>query len=128
MSGPGESAEIGQIPIRRHRRLIRRRTMAKIKSIARTSGHVSSRETERLLSDIWPSPVNDTLYRPLSPSDPEVLELAESIRAFGLKEPIVVTADGYILSGHRRYLACRLAGLTRVRCRVEAVRSTDPNF
>ena len=31
-------------------------------------------------------------------------------------------------SGHRRHTACRLAGLTVVPCRVENIRSTDPQF
>jgi hypothetical protein len=33
-----------------------------------------------------------------------------------------------ILNGHRRHMACRLAGLKTVPCRVENLRSTDPQF
>jgi ParB-like nuclease domain len=82
----------------------------------------------RNLASIRPSPVNDKLYRPVSPNDPEIAALAESIRQHGLREPLVITLDGFILSGHRRYLACRLAGLTEVPCRVENMRSTDSEF
>jgi hypothetical protein len=82
----------------------------------------------RLLSSIRPSPENEKLYRPVSPADTEVRELAESIRQYGLREPIVVTTDGKIISGHRRYAACKLAGLAEVPCRVEDLHSSDPRF
>src|SRR5262245_57382489 len=75
-----------------------------------------------------PSPENDQLYRPVTANDPETRKLAASIREFGLKEPIVVTRDGYIISGHRRRLASQLAGLEMVPCRVEAVNRGDPEF
>jgi ParB-like chromosome segregation protein Spo0J len=72
-----------------------------------------------------PSPENDTLYRPADPADPAVVGLADSIKLHGLQEPIVLTADGYILSGHRRRAAAALAGLAAVPCRVVAVRRAD---
>ncbi len=50
--------------------------------------------------------------------DPEIVKLAKSIREKGLLEPLVVTFDGWIVSGHRRITACRLAGLSRVPCHV----------
>ena len=83
---------------------------------------------ERLLTEIRPSPVNEKLYRPISDSDPEILELARSIQERGLLEPIVISRDDVILSGHRRHVACRLAGLTSVTCRVEDILSTDKEF
>src|SRR5262249_575069 len=46
----------------------------------------------------------------------------------GLLEPIVITRDDFILSGHRRHRACRLAGLTTIPCRVSEIASTDPEF
>jgi hypothetical protein len=51
--------------------------------------------------------------------------LAESVRKLGVKEPIVVTLDGFILSGHRRYAAAKLAGLAEVPVRVEPIRRSD---
>lgn len=72
-----------------------------------------------------PSPENDKLYRPIDPADPEIRALAESIREHGLQQPLVVTRDRYILSGHRRHAAAKLAGLDRVPCRVEAFRRAD---
>ena len=89
-------------------------------------GHV--RVSERPLAAIRPSPENEALYRPVSPDDPDVRALAQSIRDFGLKEPLVVSADGFLLSGHRRHVACRLAGLNRVPCRVEPIRRGHPDF
>jgi ParB/RepB/Spo0J family partition protein len=47
----------------------------------------------------------------------ELDELAESIKALGLIEPIVVEATGprfRVIAGHRRLLACRRAGVTHV--------------
>lgn len=42
----------------------------------------------------------------------ELMELAESIRANGLRQPIVVTPDGLIIDGRNRYAACERAGVT----------------
>jgi hypothetical protein len=80
------------------------------------------------LSDLTPARVNEQVYRPVDPDDPEVRALADSVARHGLREPIVVTLDDVILSGHRRHTACRLAGLERAPCRRENIRSTDPGF
>ncbi len=77
------------------------------------------------LSELQPAPENDQLYRPVSASDPEVRALAISIREHGVKEPLVLSLDGFILSGHRRYVAAHLAGLKAVPCRIESVRRDD---
>jgi hypothetical protein len=80
------------------------------------------------LSAIKPAPENELIYRPVSPDDPDIEALADSIAENGLREPIVITMDRYILSGHRRHEACRLAGRTKVACRVEDVSRDDPDF
>jgi hypothetical protein len=64
----------------------------------------------------------------VSARDPDIIALADSIRQHGLREPLVITLDNVILSGHRRRVACRLAGLTDVPCRVENISSKDPRF
>lgn len=77
------------------------------------------------LDRIRPSPENCELYRPVDPADPDLQALADSIREHGLREPLVITEDGYILSGHRRHTAARLAGLDAVPCRVEPISYGD---
>ena len=52
-------------------------------------------------------------------------DLAESILRHGVKEPLVVSADGFVLSGHRRLCAAKLAGLATVPARTEPVRRAD---
>jgi len=80
------------------------------------------------LSQIRPSPENDKLYRPINPDDPEIKELAKSIREHGLLQPLVITQDGYILSGHRRYAAAKLARLREVPCTIEQICRSDERF
>lgn len=53
---------------------------------------------------IFPSPENDDLYGEIE-HDEQMEALIDSIRRRGLEEPILVTEDGFILSGHRRYYA-----------------------
>ena len=43
--------------------------------------------------------------------EPELAELAESIRANGLRNPVVVTTDGLILDGRNRTAACERVGI-----------------
>jgi hypothetical protein len=64
----------------------------------------------------------------VSRDDPEVIALAASIAEHGLREPIVITLDNVILSGHRRHVACQVAGLTTVPCRRDSIRSDHPQF
>ena len=77
------------------------------------------------ISSIRPSPENERLYRPVDPKDPEIVALADSITRHGLQEPIVVTVDMYVVSGHRRRVACKLAGRKQVQCRVLPIRRSD---
>jgi hypothetical protein len=74
---------------------------------------------------VRPSPENDKLYRPVDPQAPDIRALAESIRVHGIKEPLVLTLDHYILSGHRRYASAKLAGLRSVPCRLEDMYRDD---
>lgn len=75
-----------------------------------------------------PSPENDDVYHPIDQGDPSFLALVKSIGIFGIKEPLVVTKDGYILSGHRRHAASKAARLKTVPCRVEPITRDDPKF
>jgi len=64
----------------------------------------------------------DPLRRLRSDLSPECVEdLAKSIKSVGLIEPIVVRPEGKkfeVVAGHRRLLACQIAGLVFVPCRV----------
>ena len=65
-------------------------------------------------SDLKPSPENTALYN----DDAATLDrFAENIKQHGLLEPLVITQDGFIVSGHRRHAAAIRAGLERIPCR-----------
>jgi hypothetical protein len=54
--------------------------------------------------------------------------LAKSIREHGLQEPILVSRDGFIISGHRRRMAAILAELELVQVRVHPIsRAENPD-
>jgi ParB-like nuclease family protein len=70
------------------------------------------------IDEIAPAPENTLLYRPVTPDDEATVALAESIRKHGILEPIVISSDRFIISGHRRHVAARIAGLPEVPCRM----------
>lgn len=49
-------------------------------------------------------------------NDEAVNAVAESIRQFGFKVPMVVDSDGVIVAGHTRYKAAKKLGLDSVPC------------
>ena len=73
------------------------------------------------LSDLRPVPENDLLYGPVNSKDPEVLKLARDIEKHGILEPIVISTDRFIISGHRRSVASLLARLSIVPCVIAPV-------
>ena len=58
------------------------------------------------IDQIHPSPENDQVYGEIV-RDEQMDALIDSIRTRGLEEPLIATADNFILSGHRRLYACR---------------------
>lgn len=73
-----------------------------------------------------PSPENESvLYKPVRADDPEIIKLSESMAEYGQKEPLVLTRDGFIVSGHRRHCAARLAGFKTMDTRFEQYRRAD---
>jgi hypothetical protein len=82
---------------------------------------MSERTVRKRVSSLKPSPENEQLYRPAD-QDPDILALAESIKRYGLQEPLIVTVDNYIVSGHRRHAALLHIGRAWVECRVLSVR------
>jgi hypothetical protein len=69
------------------------------------------------IQDIRPSLENDDLYGEIK-HDEQMEALIDSIHRLGLEEPLIVTKDGFILSGHRRYYA--VLGWPQVPVRVKA--------
>lgn len=68
------------------------------------------RVIERTLADLKPYRGN-----PRKNAD-AVAAVAESIRRFGFRQPLVVDGDGVIVCGHTRYDAAKSLGLTSVPC------------
>lgn len=62
--------------------------------------------TMRKLSELQPHPENARIYGDAADSD-----LVESIRANGILNPLLITHDNRIISGHRRYDAARKLGV-----------------
>ncbi len=85
---------------------------------------LSSRIRWLEIGEIRPNP-----RQPRRIFDPDSLqELAESIRAYGILQPLTVrlTAEGYeLVAGERRLRAARLAGLRQVPCLVAQVGEED---
>jgi len=63
-------------------------------------------------------PIGDLRPNPLNPrgsiDTADLQDLADSIRAQGVLQPLLVTPNGLVVAGHRRLAAARLAGLTAV--------------
>ena len=66
--------------------------------------------TERRLSDIKPYEKNPRR------NDAAVEYVAESLRQFGWKQPIVIDKDGVIIAGHTRYKAALSLGMETTPC------------
>ena len=70
-----------------------------------------------LIDSITPSPENDEIYGPIEHDD-SMDNLIDSMRRKGMEEPILLTADRFILSGHRRHYAAKHLGWKQVPVRV----------
>ena len=66
------------------------------------------------LAELKDHPQNALLYG----KDESIEDLIKSIRANGMLEPLLITKDGRIISGHRRYRAALALGLTEVPVRI----------
>src|SRR5438093_5969132 len=68
------------------------------------------------VASLRPHPGNPRLH-----SKKQIRKIAESIRAFGFRMPVVIDASSRLISGHARIEACKLLGIDRV----PALRVTD---
>ena len=68
------------------------------------------------VASLRPHPGNPRLH-----SKKQIRKIAESIRAFGFRMPVVIDASSRLISGHARVEACKLLGIDRV----PALRVTD---
>ncbi len=67
------------------------------------------------IDSVFPSPENDELYGAIDDSDNDLISLANDIVKNGLREPIQVSRDSYIVSGHRRFAASKLGQFESVK-------------
>ena len=65
-------------------------------------------------------PINSEIYR-----DSDVGDLVNSIGEVGLLQPIVVTPDNTIISGHRRFKAMQSLGWTEVEVEETRLKKTQ---
>ena len=61
-------------------------------------------------------PINSEIYR-----DSEVGDLVNSIVEVGLLQPIIVTPNNLIISGHRRFKAIQTLGWNEVECEIKDI-------
>lgn len=66
---------------------------------------------------------NDLIYDPFGVANEDDLDLVNSIADKGIQEPLVISKDNYLLSGHRRSAAAK-----HLRLVVVPVRKLDINF
>lgn len=80
------------------------------------------------VADIKPATVNDVVYGLIDPDSPSLDELACLMAAEGQLEPVVLTQDNVLLSGHRRRAVAIRLGWPTLKARCQPVQSTDPDF
>jgi hypothetical protein len=80
------------------------------------NGDLSQYKVEMVpMKDIKPSPENDDLYGKIT-YDEQMGRLIDSIRDRGLGDPLLLTKDKFILSGHRRFYAIDQLGYQKAPC------------
>lgn len=57
---------------------------------------------------------NDLIYEPFGIANKDDIELVRSIRVNGIQEPLTLSQDYILLSGHRRFNAAKSLGLSDV--------------
>lgn len=75
------------------------------------------------ITELKPHPRNTEFFDDMSGE--KWNEFLESIKARGVIEPIVITQDKVIVSGHQRVRACKELGITKIACDVHHYDSED---
>lgn len=86
-----------------------------------------SNKSHFFVDDLKVAKENDRIYEPFGIANSDDYKLTLSIRDIGIQEPLTVTRDGYLLSGHRRFAATKYLGLEKVPVRVVDVVFEDLN-
>ena len=73
------------------------------------------------IAAIQVAPENDLLYDRFGIANSDDADLAISIRDKGIQEPLTLSNDHFLLSGHRRLAAAKYMGLQEVPCRLVGV-------
>jgi hypothetical protein len=107
---------------------IRRAPHRTAKSKAGVETGTCSSFTLVAIADIKPAAVNDVIYGITREDDPKLDDLCVSLAKQGQLEPIVLTLDNVVLSGHRRLAAAKWLEWTELKARYHPIRSTDPTF
>jgi ParB-like nuclease domain len=71
------------------------------------------------ISEIQVAVENNLIYDHFGIDNADDRDLAISIRDNGIQEPLTVSIDGILLSGHRRFAAARLLGMDTVPVRID---------
>jgi ParB family transcriptional regulator, chromosome partitioning protein len=82
---------------------------------------IFEQDIEGIIRKIPIDEIQPSSDQPRTQFDETINSLAESIKAEGLLQPIVVTKEGSkykIIAGERRYRAARLAGIDAIECRI----------
>jgi hypothetical protein len=95
---------------------------AQTDAISEQDGKLLERYKVTLLpaDEIHPSPENEEVYGPIGEDDVAMPMLIRSIKRLGLEEPLILTRDHYILSGHRRFYALQKLGWPKIPVRLAA--------
>ena len=70
------------------------------------------------INQIKQAPENESIYDNFAVANADDRQLIESINDHGIQEPLVITADWVLLSGHRRLASCLYLGLSTVPVRI----------
>jgi hypothetical protein len=80
------------------------------------------------IARIRPAVSNDIVYGAIADNDTSIDELARSLHAEGQLEPVVLSTDRVLISGHRRRAAALKLGWRTLKARTYAISSEDPDF